>query len=232
MSFNMFFTAVLRVAVKRFSAYANVGKDMVCTKVRGEKGEGGMRGRPEKGRDKPQETVAEPQAIWGMLYADDAGIVVRSRNSLAKMMVDIFALACMRIMVLFIKDSRRKNNDIRKPSGTRIIGDIKKLNIGLLSWGEKRLAGAAALAGPNGQNRSRASSSTYLKRPAAAAAAAASCRSSKQQQAPTGRSVIYLALLDTRCASNAASTRRSPSFFFAVLSAPKGVVAARRSGGS
>ena len=35
---------------------------------------GGERAGPEKGRDKPQLTVAEPQPIWGMLYADDVGI--------------------------------------------------------------------------------------------------------------------------------------------------------------
>ena len=44
-------------------------------------GEGREGGRLKKGRDKPQETVAEPQPIWGMLYADDAGIVPRSRIS-------------------------------------------------------------------------------------------------------------------------------------------------------
>ena len=35
--------------------------------------------------------MAEIQPIWGMLYADDAGIVSRSRNSLAKM-ADIVAV--------------------------------------------------------------------------------------------------------------------------------------------
>ena len=52
-------------------------------------GGGGKRGRPEKGRDEPQEAVAQPQAIWEVLYADDTGIVSRSRNSLAKMMADL-----------------------------------------------------------------------------------------------------------------------------------------------
>ena len=56
-----------------------------------EKGGEQKRGRPGKGRDKPQETVTEPQPIWGMSYADDAGIVSRSRNSLAKM-ADIVAV--------------------------------------------------------------------------------------------------------------------------------------------
>ena len=46
-------------------------------------------------------------------------------------------------------------------------------------------------------------------------------------QAPTGSNAISLVLLDTRCASNAATTRRSPSFFSVVLGARKGVVAAK-----
>lgn len=67
---------------------------MVCTKVKGEKGGGKVseRGR-RKGEINPQETVvAEPQPMWGMLYADDVGIVSRSKNSLAKMMADIIAV--------------------------------------------------------------------------------------------------------------------------------------------
>ena len=44
------------------------------------------------GRDKPQETVAEPTRIWGMLCADDAGIISRSRNSLARTMGVIVAV--------------------------------------------------------------------------------------------------------------------------------------------
>ena len=55
-------------------------------------GGGGGRGKPEKGRDKPQETVAKPQPIWGMLYADDAGIVSKSRDNLAKRMADIVGI--------------------------------------------------------------------------------------------------------------------------------------------
>ena len=50
------------------------------------------RERPKKGRHKPQGTVAEPQPMWGMLYADDAGIVSRSRHSLAKMLAGAVAM--------------------------------------------------------------------------------------------------------------------------------------------
>ena len=88
----MLFTAVLRLAVKRFGANAEGVKDKVFTKVRDKKGRGGgARRRPEKGRGKPQETVLELQPIWGMLYADNAGIVPRSRNIFAKMIADIAA---------------------------------------------------------------------------------------------------------------------------------------------
>ena len=58
-----------------------------------EEGGGGRLERPEKGRGIPHETVEELKPIWGMLYADDAGIVSRSRNSLAKMMVVIVAVS-------------------------------------------------------------------------------------------------------------------------------------------
>ena len=36
--------------------------------------------------------MAEPKSFWGMLYADDAGIVSRSRNSLAKVKTVIIAV--------------------------------------------------------------------------------------------------------------------------------------------
>ena len=66
---------------------------MVCTEVNGENGGGGEKlERPKKGPHKPQETVAESQPFWGMLYADDAGIVSRSRNSLVKTMSVIVAV--------------------------------------------------------------------------------------------------------------------------------------------
>ena len=80
------------VAVKRFIADADV-KGMVCTnKVRGKKAAGKKLERPEKGRDIPQEAMEGPKPIWGMLYADDADIVSRSRNSLAKMKTVIVAV--------------------------------------------------------------------------------------------------------------------------------------------
>ena len=64
----------------------------------------------------------------------------------------------------------------------------------------------------NEQSRCRASA-------AAAAAAAAGYKSSKQQLLKCNRQKC--ALLNTRCAINAAKTRRSPSFFVCCPPCPK-----------
>ena len=55
--FNIFFTAVLRVAVERFSANAHVVKDTVYSKVKDE--EGG--GRSEGGRKRGE---INPRRLW------------------------------------------------------------------------------------------------------------------------------------------------------------------------
>ena len=74
MRFNIFITAMLRVAVERFGASADVVKDMVCTNKVIEKRRGGQKlERPEKGRDDLQETVEEPKPIWGMLLCRRRG---------------------------------------------------------------------------------------------------------------------------------------------------------------
>ena len=77
--FNIFFTAVLRVMVERFRTNADVVKDMVYSKVKDEKRGGRIEGSRKK--EKPHETVAEPQPIWGMLYADDTGISFPDRGT-------------------------------------------------------------------------------------------------------------------------------------------------------
>ena len=51
-----------------------------------------MLGAAEKRRGQPQAIVVKSQPIWGMMYADDAGIASGSRVSLAKMMADIVAV--------------------------------------------------------------------------------------------------------------------------------------------
>ena len=82
--FNMFLTAVLRVAEKRFLSDAAVADNMVRLQRKKEKGE--KRGTPRTGTPrtgKPRTGTADGrgrkeedvQRLWGMLYADDAGIV-------------------------------------------------------------------------------------------------------------------------------------------------------------
>ena len=75
--FNMFFMAVLRVAEKRFLADAAITDNIVQIqqKGKGEKKGTSCTGKVDGRRGKEGEEV---QRLWGMLYADDAGIVSRS----------------------------------------------------------------------------------------------------------------------------------------------------------
>ena len=90
--FNMFFTAVLRVAEKRFLADAAITDNMVQLqrKEEGEKKGNSRTGKVDGRRGKEGEEV---QRLWGMLYADDAGIVSRSSEGLERMMT-VIATAC------------------------------------------------------------------------------------------------------------------------------------------
>ena len=83
--FNMFFTAVLRVAEKRFFADAAITDNMVQLqrKEKGEKKGTSRAGKVDGRRGKEGEEV---QKLRGMLYADDAGIVSRSSEGLERMM--------------------------------------------------------------------------------------------------------------------------------------------------
>ena len=75
--FNIFFVAVLTVAVDRFSIDKAVLNDFVRVVATG---------------DLTKE--AAKRVLWDMLYADDAGITSRSQASLEKMMtaiVEVFA---------------------------------------------------------------------------------------------------------------------------------------------
>ena len=91
--FNMFITAVLRVAEKRFLADAAITANMVQLQRKEEyekevtsRTTGKVDGRRGKEGD-------EVQRLWGMLYADDAGIVSRSSEGLERMMTVIIT-AC------------------------------------------------------------------------------------------------------------------------------------------
>ena len=79
--FNIFFAAVLLVALQRFSEDADIIADLVH-----------LQEQPAKiGPETALECVR--RAVWGMLYADDACIVSRSPQGLERMMaifVDVF----------------------------------------------------------------------------------------------------------------------------------------------
>ncbi|CAB1097042.1 unnamed protein product [Ectocarpus sp. CCAP 1310/34] len=74
--FNIFFAEVLEVVVIRFSEDDVVLRSLVCLEE-GKTEAGG-------GEETPLDRVR--RAVWGMLYADDPGVVSRSTAGLARMM--------------------------------------------------------------------------------------------------------------------------------------------------
>ena len=86
--FNMCFTAILCVAEKRFLADAAITDNMVqLQREEGREKKGTSRtGKIDRRRGKEGDEV---QTLWGMLYADDAGIVSRSSEGLVRMMTVI-----------------------------------------------------------------------------------------------------------------------------------------------
>ena len=105
--FNMFFTAVLRVAEKRFLADAAITDNMVQLqqKEEGEKKGTSRTGKVDGRRRKEGEGV---QRLWGMLYADDAGIVSRSSEGLERMMTAIVT-ACSSFGLTVFSSKNRDN---------------------------------------------------------------------------------------------------------------------------
>ena len=91
--FNMFFTAVLRVAEKRFLADAAITDNMVQLQRKKEKGEKKGTSRTDKVDGRRGKEEEEVQRLWGMLYADDAGIVLQSSEGLERMMT-VIVTAC------------------------------------------------------------------------------------------------------------------------------------------
>ena len=79
--FSMFFTSVLRVAEKRVLSDAAITDNMVQLHRNMEKGEktGTPRTGKVDGRGGEEDKV---QRLWGILYADDAGVVSRSSEGL------------------------------------------------------------------------------------------------------------------------------------------------------
>ena len=86
-TFNMFFTAVLRVAEKRFLANAAITDNMVQLQ-RKKQGEKKGISRTDKVDGRRGKEGEEVQRLWGIPYADDAGIVSRSSEGLKRMMTD------------------------------------------------------------------------------------------------------------------------------------------------
>ena len=75
--FNIFFASVINVASTRFKADKGIMDALVH--LRKKRGAGG-RGEATAG----ETVLATP--LWGMLYADDAGVVSQSPEKLRKMM--------------------------------------------------------------------------------------------------------------------------------------------------
>ena len=82
--FNIFFAAVTHVAYTRFEADKGIMDALVG--LRGKVGAGG-RGKTTAGEPAPA------TSLWGMLYADDAGVVSKSPEQLGKMM-DVIVTVC------------------------------------------------------------------------------------------------------------------------------------------
>ena len=82
--FNVFFAAVLHIALERFSRNADILGDLVHLD------------ESPKGMEPETALNIVMRAVWGMLYADDACLVSRSPQGIAKMMsvsVEVFG-AC------------------------------------------------------------------------------------------------------------------------------------------
>ncbi|CAB1104552.1 unnamed protein product [Ectocarpus sp. CCAP 1310/34] len=86
--FNLFFAAMLMVAVAEFDKDPKVTADMV--KIGTQVEYTGKKGRSAR---KKTTVVTDEEALWAMLYADDAAIVSRLPESLEKIMSVIVRVA-------------------------------------------------------------------------------------------------------------------------------------------
>ena len=90
---RMFFTTVLRVAEKRFLADAGHHGQHCAAPTKEGKGEKKGTSRTGKVDGRGGKEEEEVQRLWGMLYADDAGIVSRSSEGLERM-TTVIVTAC------------------------------------------------------------------------------------------------------------------------------------------
>ncbi|CAB1116625.1 unnamed protein product [Ectocarpus sp. CCAP 1310/34] len=86
--FNLFVSAMLMVAVAEFDKDPKVTADMVEIGTQVE-----YKGKKGRSAGKKTTVVTDAEALWAMLYADDAAIVSRSPESLEKMMSVIVRVA-------------------------------------------------------------------------------------------------------------------------------------------
>ena len=83
--FNIFFVAVIIVVLQRFAEDPLIVSDLVYL-------DGAPKG--EDGRSREEETLEMVRrAVWGMLYADNAGVVSTSPRGHTRMM-DVTVVAC------------------------------------------------------------------------------------------------------------------------------------------
>ena len=112
------FTAVLRLAEKRFTADDDAIMDSMVQLLRMKKEKGGKKeGRAPAGRVDGQKKEEAAQTLWGMLYADDAGIVSRSPERLEKMMT-VIVTVCAAFGLTYRKPRRRSCACNQKVGGT------------------------------------------------------------------------------------------------------------------
>ena len=79
--FNVFFAEAIHVVLVRFGEDPDILRDLLHLEE--DLGEDGVKVEP---------LACVRRSVWGMLYADDAGIVSKSAEGLAKMMTAIFTV--------------------------------------------------------------------------------------------------------------------------------------------
>ena len=107
--FNIFFTAVMEVVLQRFSEDDTILENLAFL----DEGSGGG----------PDETLLDRvrRAAWGMLYADDAGIVAGSPAGLAKMMTVIVEV--FRAFGLTVSEKKAETLMMRAPEKAQQPGE-------------------------------------------------------------------------------------------------------------
>ena len=115
--FDMFFTAVLRVAEERFIAGAAITDNTVQLQRKKDKDE--KKGTSRTGKvDRRRGKEEEVQILWGMLSADDAGIVSRSSKGLERMMTMIVT-ACS-AFGLTVSESKTESMCLKTKGGGKV----------------------------------------------------------------------------------------------------------------